>query len=137
MITSAAATGGCFCGAVRYRVTGEPLYSGICHCHSCRRISGAPAVAWVTFPRDQFEFLQGDPTLLHSTAAVVRRFCGACGSPLTYETTDHLGSLDVTTATLDEPNLYPPKTESWMEDKLTWHAANPKLKHFRRGMVEG
>lgn len=42
--------GGCLCGAVRYRVGGAPISSGICHCRSCRRTSGSPTLPYVTFP---------------------------------------------------------------------------------------
>ena len=46
--------GGCICGAIRYRVTGHPTNSMICHCQTCRRVSASPVVAWVTFPAAQF-----------------------------------------------------------------------------------
>lgn len=39
--------GGCRCGAIRYRITGEPLSAGFCHCRMCQRAAGAPVVAWV------------------------------------------------------------------------------------------
>ncbi len=35
-------TGGCMCGALRYRVSGAPVLVGICHCETCRRNAGAP-----------------------------------------------------------------------------------------------
>ncbi|HLB96956.1 MAG TPA: GFA family protein, partial [Acetobacteraceae bacterium] len=41
-------TGRCLCGAIRYRC-GPLLYPPtLCHCESCRRASGAHAVAWLT-----------------------------------------------------------------------------------------
>lgn len=42
--------GGCLCGKLRFRVTAAPLDAGYCHCRMCQRNSGAPVVAWVTFP---------------------------------------------------------------------------------------
>jgi hypothetical protein len=33
--------GGCLCGAVRYRVVGEPLAAGVCHCNFCKRGTGS------------------------------------------------------------------------------------------------
>jgi hypothetical protein len=33
--------GGCLCGAVRFRVTAEPLAAYYCHCSMCRKISGS------------------------------------------------------------------------------------------------
>lgn len=44
--------GGCLCGAVRYRITGEPKSVGYCHCRMCQRAAGAPVVAWATVPAD-------------------------------------------------------------------------------------
>ena len=32
--------GGCYCGAVRYKVQGDPLFKGQCHCRECQYISG-------------------------------------------------------------------------------------------------
>ena len=32
--------GRCYCGALRYRVEGEPMFKGQCHCRECQYISG-------------------------------------------------------------------------------------------------
>ena len=84
-MTSAAVEGGCLCGAVRYRVTGQSLARALCHCHSCRLASGAPSVAWAVFPASQFAIVSGKPNSYRSSPPVVRTFCGNCGTPLTYQ----------------------------------------------------
>ena len=66
--------GGCLCGAIRYRVSDVPTNSMVCHCRSCRRVAGAPVVAWVTFAADQFELLRGSPAEIRSSEPVRRRF---------------------------------------------------------------
>src|SRR6516225_2044071 len=86
--------GGCFCGAIRYCVSGSPTNKMVCHCKSCRRVAGAPVVAWLTFPRTQFEFLRGQPAAFNSSDPVRRTFCPACGTPLTYEHVDDRASVD-------------------------------------------
>src|SRR5207253_10757975 len=43
-------TGGCFCGAIRYRVTAVPRDVAHCHCRICRRTTASPFVTWATFP---------------------------------------------------------------------------------------
>jgi len=43
-------TGGCQCGALRYRAEGEPLIQGFCHCRNCQRISGGGHVGFICFP---------------------------------------------------------------------------------------
>ena len=115
--------GGCLCGAIRYRVRGPPLHSVICHCYTCRKASGAPSVAWLTFDRGQLEFLAGDPLSFRSSPGVVRRFCGTCGSAISYENSDSPDTIDLTTLTLDDPNAYPPTREVWLEHRLAWEAA--------------
>jgi hypothetical protein len=125
--------GGCFCGAVRYRMAGPLLSSDICHCESCRRASGAPSVAWITVERKSFEFVKGTPVAYPSSPGVVRRFCGTCGSALTYENAHRPESVDITTVTLDEPNRFPPAAEVWLEDRIAWQPTSPNLKHYPRG----
>jgi hypothetical protein len=112
--------GGCFCRAVRYRARGVPSNSMVCHCQSCRRIAAAPVVAWVTFARDEFAFTAGDPGEFSSSAPVRRTFCRACGTPLTYRHNDVPSTIDITTASLDDPNAFPPTHHSWLSHDLAW-----------------
>ena len=112
--------GGCFCGAIRYRIEGEPSNSVICHCQTCRRVSGAPAVAWVTFAKSQLAFTKGTPAQLRSSPPVHRTFCAACGTPLTYEHEAQAATTDVTTCTLDDPAAFPPTHHSWLSHDLSW-----------------
>jgi hypothetical protein len=122
--------GGCFCGAVRYQLTSSPVSSAICHCESCRRASGAPSVAWVTVEREKFQIIKGEPAAYASSPGVVRRFCGRCGSPLTYENSKFPRTIDITTATLDDPNRFPPTQEVWLADRVPWQPTNADLKPY-------
>jgi hypothetical protein len=125
--------GGCLCSAIRFRVSGEPVFSSICHCATCRRASGAPAVAWLTFDRGQIKFLTGLPRIFRSSQGVVRQFCAACGSQLSYETTTSPTTIDITTVSMDNPDLFPPTLEVWLEHRVSWQTANQTLAQFRRG----
>jgi hypothetical protein len=112
--------GGCFCGAVRYRVEGEPIVSGICHCRSCRRTASAPMLPFVTFSAAQFRFTDGTAAEFHSSPGVTRSFCNKCGSPLTYRNEMEPGQIDVMTCSLDEPEAFPPTHHIWTSHKLAW-----------------
>ena len=59
--------GGCACGAVRVRVTGEPKEVNLCDCMTCRRIHGAPFGVYAIFPRAAFAVL-GDTVAWQSSA---------------------------------------------------------------------
>lgn len=124
--------GGCLCAAIRYRVRGSPLSSFICHCATCRRASAAPSVAWLTFDRAQFEFLSGRPLAYQSSPGVVRRFCGTCGSAISYENAQSPATIDVTTITLDDAALFPPTRELWFDQRVPWQAAHQGLRQYPR-----
>ena len=76
-------TGGCMCGAVRYTVSGEPIWVGHCHCESCRAHTGAPVVTFVCFKQDQVAFTKGERRIYTSSPGVGRAFCARLGASIT------------------------------------------------------
>lgn len=129
--------GGCLCGATRYRARADARALTLCHCNSCRRASGAQSVAWAVFPTGAFEFTQGEPSRFRSSPQVVRTFCGQCGTPLTYQHESRDDAIDVTTASLDEPDRFAPRFEIWCEEKVAWETLDPKLVHYPRSSKSG
>lgn len=129
------AEGGCVCGAIRYRVTGKPTNSMICHCRTCRRVAASPVCAWVTFPA-RFELMQGRPAEFRSSKPVRRTFCAACGTPLTYEHDDSPGFVDVTTCSLDDPDRFPPTHHSWLSHDLAWVRFGDGLPTFQESRFD-
>jgi len=124
--------GGCLCSAIRFRISGEPVFSSICHCSTCRRASAAPTVAWLTFDRGQVEILSGVPRTYRSSQGVVRQFCGTCGSQLSYESAESPTTIDITTASMDNPNLFPPTLETWVEHRVSWQIADQSRAQYPR-----
>jgi hypothetical protein len=124
--------GGCLCSAIRFRISGEPTFSSVCHCATCRRAGAAPSVAWLTFDRGQIEFISGQPRMYRSSQGVVRQFCGTCGSQLSYEHVERPHTIDITTTSLDDPNKFPPTLEVWLEHRLPWQAADPSRTLYPR-----
>lgn len=122
--------GGCLCGAVRYRVTGPARATSLCHCDSCRRATGGPSLAWAIFDEDKVEIVAGELAIYASSPGVERGFCARCGTSLTYRRANRPGLFDVTTASLDDPEAFPPVKEIWTEERLSWQAANPALPQF-------
>jgi hypothetical protein len=125
-------TGGCLCGAVRYRVAGPPQSTSLCHCFSCRRSTGGPSLAWAIFLDDKVEISDGELTEHQSSPGVYRGFCARCGTSLTYRRDNRPGLFDVTTASLDDPEAFPPAVEIWVEEKLSWMAPNRALPQYRQ-----
>ena len=122
--------GGCFCGAVRYQASGTPRTLCYCHCESCRRAAGSPAVAWATFDRSSFRVTRGSMAELKSSPKVVRSFCARCGSCLTYSHEARSAEIDVTLATLDDAAALAPTMHVWVADKLPWVRIEDGLPQF-------
>ena len=53
--------GGCACGAVRYRLTSDPLFVHCCHCLNCQRQTGSAFVINLLIEADRVELLAGAP----------------------------------------------------------------------------
>jgi len=122
--------GGCFCGAVRYEVSGVPRTLCYCHCESCRRAAGSPAVAWATFDRAGFRVTRGRMREFNSSPRVTRGFCERCGSGLTYAHEARPGDIDVTLVTLDAAAALAPTMHVWVADKLPWVRLDDGLPQF-------
>jgi hypothetical protein len=125
--------GRCFCGAVGYEVSGAPRFLCYCHCESCRRAAGSPAVAWGTFGRSGFRVTRGRMKEFNSSPKVVRGFCADCGSCLTYSHQGRPGDIDVTLATLEEAANLAPTLHVWVGDKLPWVRIEDGLPQFEAG----
>jgi hypothetical protein len=113
-------TGGCLCGAVRYRIEGAPLWSAFCHCESCRRATGAPVTAYAGFKPEQVTFTQGTFRRYASSPGVSRGFCGDCGSPLTFESERWPGEIHIHLGTLDTPEALAPQGEAFAKERIAW-----------------
>ena len=112
-------SGGCQCGAVRYRFAGPADQVALCHCRMCQKATGSIAWAFFTAPRDKVTWTRGQPTLYRSSAAAQRGYCAACGTPLTFEPEDE-DSLDLGVATLDTPAVLRPTVQYWAGARMPW-----------------
>jgi hypothetical protein len=105
-------TGGCLCGSVRYRVVGEPLHVGRCHCADCRKESGSAFTVYGQWPQSAFQ-ISGNPATYDG-----RSFCPRCGSRLGCFDGDvveiRIGSLD------EAPFHLQPEAEIWIKRREPW-----------------
>lgn len=131
------AEGGCFCGAVRYAVEGEPAGAGYCHCRMCQRSVGAPVVAWGTWPCQRFRWLTPEPATLRSSPEAERRFCAACGTQLLFWGRDEPDVVDVNLATLDDPAAFRPGHHIWVESRIPWFDTADALPRHARSSRDG
>ena len=126
-------TGGCQCGAVRYQSDAPPSDANYCHCRVCRRISGAPVVAFIEFAEQSFRITEGEPKFIQSSSFAERGFCANCGSSLIYRPLDADGSsaVYIYSGTLDRQEEAPPKWHTGIESQVPWLVIDDDLPRMR------
>ncbi len=122
--------GGCLCGAVRWRATGEPLYAYHCHCRMCQRQSGAAFLTGVTFPFDAVNWLRGEPCLHQSSENAKRGFCAQCGSWVSWQWFDE--KISLTAGSFDHPECIIPNYHVFTESQVPWISIDDALPRYRR-----
>ena len=112
-------TGGCQCGAVRYRFTQKPKGAHICHCRMCQKAFGAFYAPLVGGPTEAFEVTRGQLAIFKSSDQADRGFCRDCGTPLTFAYVDG-NWISVSIGSLDSPEAFPPKDQHGVDSRLSW-----------------
>ncbi len=112
-------TGGCQCGAVRYALFAEPLWSAICHCRMCQKAFGSYFAPFVAVKRGQFTWTRGAPKHFASSQFLQRGFCAQCGTPLSCEAVDG-AEISLSAGSLDRPEKLPPNLQAGIEGRLPW-----------------
>lgn len=119
-------SGGCQCGAVRYRFKVRPRSAHICHCRMCQKAFGGFYAPLVGEHMENFEITRGAIALFRSSDKVDRGFCRDCGTPLSFNHID--GSwMCVSIGSLDTPEAFPPRDQHGTESRLSWANAVGQL----------
>lgn len=77
-------------------------------------------MAWAVINIEHFKFIDLLPAEYDSSVGVFRTFCGKCGTSLTYLQADNAETIDIRIASFDEPALFAPTQEIWLDDKVHW-----------------
>jgi hypothetical protein len=128
-------TGSCFCGAVKFEVSGQPAAMGYCHCDSCRHWSAGPVNAFTLWPSQALKITQGAENIgtYSKTPASLRKWCKQCGGHLF---TDHpgWGLVDIYAALLPQLTFSPAIHVHYQETVLRIHDGKPKMKDVPKEM---
>jgi hypothetical protein len=111
-------SGGCQCGAVRFRVEGEPGRASICHCRMCQKAFAGPFGALVTVNLADLSWTRGRPAHFQSSDQVRRGFCASCGTPLTFDYS--IDRIDLAIFAFDDPSAVAPVVQLARESRAGW-----------------
>ncbi len=124
-MSNAINSGHCYCGAVRFEVSGEPIWIGHCHCDSCRRASGSVMTTLASYNTDQVEFTGTLPVRNATDDGVIRSFCGKCGSPVAYG--PNVNVINLQLGLFNDPLQLKPQKHFHYDEKVDWLKADEHL----------
>ena len=117
-------TGGCACGAVRYRLASAPMFVNCCHCTWCQRETGSAFVINAVIEADRLELTEGEtlavPTASESGTPQIVHRCPTCHVALWSHYGGRTRTAFVRAGTLDKPNPIRPDAHIFTRSKLAW-----------------
>lgn len=132
--------GGCACGAVRYRVRGQPVVGLVCHCTFCqRRLASAFAVV-AYFNEQDVEITQGQLTRYEHRSDESDRwlrmeFCPVCGTTIGHTAEARSGLRGVAGGTFDDPDWFKIERHVWVQSARPWVSIPSDVTVYRKGSV--
>lgn len=126
------ASGGCLCGAVKYRLHGPLRPVVACHCAQCLRSHGHYA-SYTGLPREGVELVEDRGLTWYRSSETARRgFCALCGSSLFW---DRIGGplLSVAAGSLDAPTGLKTLRHIFVEGKADYYELIDDLEKLSEG----
>ncbi|HET7098607.1 MAG TPA: GFA family protein [Casimicrobiaceae bacterium] len=121
--------GSCFCGAVQFTVTGDPVAMGYCHCDSCRKWSAGPVNAFTLWKPEAVKITRGADNIgaYNKTPRSLRKWCKSCGGHLFTEH-PHWNLTDVYAAVIPSLKFKPGVHVHYQETVLPIRDGVAKMK---------
>lgn len=115
-------TGGCQCGAIRFRTTHILDDAHLCHCRMCQKAVANYFAALVSTRKDNLQWTNQVPHFWQSSENVWRGFCPDCGTPLYYDDrqSDHIGLM---IGAFDKPSIIVLRSQEGLEGRMNWFPA--------------
>ena len=126
-------TGGCACGAIRFKVTAPFMGVGVCHCTDCQKATGGPPNYVALAPPGALEVTKGEAKVYvcqgDSGGDVGRAFCPECGSPL-WSVPPGAPFMPVKLGALDDNADLTPMLHLYTASAQPWHLMHEGVPTF-------
>ena len=118
------ATGGCYCGEIRYEINGALRVTAQCHCRECQYITGGNPAVFTVFSKDDFQYTAGKVKTFACgdlATPVVRHFCPSCGIAIGNRSPTNPNLMIVKIGTFDDQCFFTPQLAIFTCDKQSFH----------------
>ncbi len=131
--------GGCLCGAVRYRVTNEPVRASVCHCRNCQRRTGSAFGVGAYFREADVE-IRGELRTYEYRSDETQRwlrtqFCVHCGTTVSWTAEALAGLRAIAGGSFDDPGWLKVDRHGWTRSKLPWSLCPPEMATFEKSAL--
>lgn len=128
--------GGCLCGAVKYKATGNPTRFYHCHCSRCRKSSGTGHASNLMIVNATLTITHGESLLKRFKAPDSERFtkvfCSECGSPVARVVLE-LGAVVIPAGSLDDTAPIKVQARIYWDSRVDWACDGDTLPRFPEG----
>ena len=126
-------TGGCLCGAIRFRASSTPVMTRICWCRVCQKLAAGSGTVNAAFATECL-IIEGVPADHESVAdsgnGMHRRFCATCGTPLFSHSEARPEITFIRVGAFDDPELAQPAAAIWVDSAPRWACLDSNLPRF-------
>lgn len=131
--------GGCLCGAVRYKVSGTPLRTHVCHCTFCQRRTGSSNGLVAVFDAKNVETTGVLATYEHRSDESGRwlrlDFCPRCGTNVGFDFERVPTARAISVGTFDDPGWIKIDRHIWTRSALPWMPLPDDVEKFPKHFV--
>ena len=126
---------GCLCGAVRYKVIGEPVRVVDCHCNDYRKVTGASFATNIFVKEEDLVTGSGvTKSYQHKSDSgnmMTKKFCPECGSQIFSNGTGSPGVVRVKVGSIDDANDIEPQITVYVARALPFSHMDKSTEIFQ------
>lgn len=132
--------GGCLCGSIRYRASGEPARSQICHCRYCQTRTGSAFAIVVAFREEQIAWSGPELTVYEhrsdeSGRWIRNHFCSRCATTVMLSIERDPRLHIIAGGTFDDPNWFAIDRHIWTRSAQHWMHIPEVAAKFEKAFV--
>ncbi|NQV56741.1 MAG: GFA family protein [Rhodospirillales bacterium] len=127
-------TGGCLCGVIRYKVSGDIIRTANCHCDDCRKATGSAFATNVFVAADDITVTHGTLKSYNHIAdsgnAMTKEFCGDCGSQIFGFGAARPGVKNVKAGSIDDASFVKPEVNLFLAHAIPFTKIDREIDCF-------
>ena len=132
--------GGCLCGAIRYRVKGDPMRVSVCHCTFCQRRTASAFAIAVFFGEENVELTGNGLTTYEHTSdesnlKIRLQFCRRCGTTVSAILERFPNGRVIFGGTFDDPNWFKIERHIWTRSAQHWLVLPQNVECFEKSAL--